>query len=98
MPYVTQAPDATEETERVQIEALRQMGMGKRVEMMRNMSRTQMQMDWDELRRDKPTLATRELQVKAVGLWYGQDLAKRLEAGLKQRGLWDQEPCRRPKS
>lgn len=88
MPYVTQSMDTTEESERIEIEVLRRLGMGKRVEMMRRLSRTQMRMAWQGLRRANPTLTERELQVKAVALWYGEEHAKRLEVGLKERGLW----------
>jgi len=88
MAYVTQSPDTTEAAERVQFEMLRRFGPGRRIEMMRRLSRTQLKLAWSGLKRGNPTLTERELQVKAVSLWYGEEHAQRLEKALKETGRW----------
>jgi hypothetical protein len=88
MPYKTQSPDTSEAAERAQIEIMRRLGPGKRFEMMRRLSRSQLKMAWSGLKRANPTLSERELQVKAVELWYGLDDARRLREKLQERGLW----------
>ena len=86
--YKTQSPDTSVEAERAQIEILRRMGPGKRLEMMRRLSRSQLKMAWSALNRAYPHLSERELQVKAVELWHGPAYAELLKAALKERGLW----------
>jgi hypothetical protein len=86
--YRTQSPDTSEAAERAQIEVLRRLGPGKRIETMRRLSRSQLKMAWSGLRRAHPQLSERELQVLAVRLWYGEEEAQRLEKALKERGLW----------
>ena len=88
MPYVTQSPDTTEAAERMQVAVLRRLGAGKRFETMRRLSRTQSKLARSALRRAHPHLSERELQVKAVELWYGAEHARRLETALKERGRW----------
>jgi hypothetical protein len=89
MPYVTQSLDTTEAAERAQIKVLRRLGPGKRLEMMRNLSKRTIRMSWSALQRANPGLSERQLQVKAVALWYGEKEAIRLEAALKEKGLWN---------
>ena len=88
MPYETQSPDTSEAAERAQIAIMRRLGPGKRLEMMRRLSRSQLKLAWSGLKRANPALSERELQVRAVELWYGAEHAQRLQAKLKERGLW----------
>jgi hypothetical protein len=85
MPYRTQSPDTSESIERMQFEVLRRFGAGKRLQTMRSLSRSQLRWAWSGLRRAHPHLSERELQIKAVELWYGKELAQRLEVALKKR-------------
>lgn len=88
MPYRTQSSDTPREIEERQIEVMRRLGPGKKLEKMRKLSRGQKQMAWSGLVRSFPHLSPRELQVKAVELWYGSELASQLEQTLKDRGKW----------
>lgn len=88
MGYKTQSEDTTEAADRLWFENLRRLGPGKRLEIARNLSRRQRNAAWSGLRRANPHLSERELQVKAVEIWYGAELAAQLEAALKERGQW----------
>lgn len=88
MAYRTQSMDTSFEAEQFQIEVLRRLGPQKRLETMRKLSRSQKRWAWNALMRAHPHLSPRELQVKAVELWYGADLAQKLEIALKERGKW----------
>lgn len=88
MGYRTQSSDTSREVEEKQVEVMRRLGPGKKLEVMRKLSRSQKQMAWSALNRSFPHLSPRELQVKAVELWYGVELAAQLEQTLKERDLW----------
>lgn len=88
MGYRTQSSDTSREVEEKQIEVMRRLGPGKKLEKMRKLSRGQKQMAWSALCRSFPHLSPRELQVKAVELWYGPELGAQLEKTLKERGKW----------
>ena len=88
MPYRTQSNDTPRAIEEKQLEILRRLGPSKRLETMRKLSRGQKRMAWSALRRVFPELSPRELQVKAVELWFGKDLSIRLEQTLKERNKW----------
>lgn len=88
MAYRTQSSDTSRETERAQIEILRRLGPRKRLETLRKLSRGQKKLAWSALLRSHPHLSPRELQVKAVEIWYGAEHAQRLEAALRERGKW----------
>jgi len=88
MPYVTESADITEEEERLQIEAIRRLGPARRIEIMRRLSKSQLETEWHELQNANPNLSERELQVKAVSIWYGEEFGQRLEKALKETGRW----------
>jgi len=88
MPYRTQSSDTPRSIEEKQLEILRRLGPSKRLETMRKLSRGQKQMAWSALRRTFPELSPRELQVKAVELWFGSELSIRLEQMLEERNKW----------
>lgn len=89
MAYKTQSPDTSREAEEIQFAALRRMKSGKRLEMSRRLSQQQFKWAWSALKRTNPQLSERELQVKAVSLWYGDDAGRQLEAALRARDLWN---------
>lgn len=89
MPYRTQSSDTSREVEEKQIEVMQRLGSGKKLEVMRKLSRSQKRMAWSALVRSFPHLSPRELQVKAVEIWYGPELALQLEQTLKERGKWN---------
>jgi hypothetical protein len=89
MAYKTQSMDTTEAAERYLFANLRRKSPGARLAMMQRLSSMQLNLAWSGLKRANPHLTQRELQVKAVRLWYGEDDARRLEAELKKRGLWN---------
>ena len=91
MPYRTQSLDTSPETERVQFEVLRRMGPGKRYQRMRSLSRTQMRLAWGGLKRANPHLSERELQIKAVTIWYSEELGERLRTALAARDREDHD-------
>ncbi|BCM91799.1 hypothetical protein IAD21_03675 [Abditibacteriota bacterium] len=88
MPYRTQSSDTSRAVEEKQVEILRRLGPSKRLETMRKLSRGQKQMAWSALQRSFPKMSPRELQVKAVELWFGRELSVQLEQTLKERNRW----------
>lgn len=88
MAYRTQSMDTSIEAEQFQLTVLRRLGPQKRLETMRKLSRSQKKLAWNALKRAHPNLSERELQIKAVELWYGAEHARRLEIALKERGKW----------
>lgn len=89
MAYKTQSPDTSRETEEIQFKALRRMSGKQRLQLTRRLSQQQLKWAWSALKRANPQLSERELQVKAVSLWYGSEAGERLECGLRARGLWN---------
>ena len=80
--------DTSESADRAYFDLLRRLGQGKRVERMRRLSMTQRRCALQAIRKAKPHLSERELQVEAVARWYGEEAGQRLEQALKETGRW----------
>ncbi len=88
MGYKTQSEDTSEEAERRLFANLKRLSPAKRLEIARSLSKRQRNAAWAGLRRANAELSERQLQVRAVEIWYGEELAKRLEKALKDTGRW----------
>jgi len=84
---ISQSPDTTPEAEKVQIELIRKSSTSRRMAMVRSLSRTVIYLSRRAIKRAKPSLSERELDIAFVANHYGEDLAERLRSYLERKQL-----------
>jgi hypothetical protein len=77
--------DTSDVAARVQIELLRKAGPERRAGLARSLSRTVIDLSRRALRERMPMATEREVLLRWVALEYGTDLARRVDAYLKER-------------
>jgi hypothetical protein len=78
--------DTSPEAERVQIRLLRAAGPRRRAELASSLTNWTLKNAWAGMRRARPGLSERELQLLFVRINYGKALAEELEQYLEARG------------
>ncbi len=81
----TQSIDTSPEAERVQIELIRKASPTKLFGLVRSLSRTMIQATRDTIRRLHPDASEEELALIFLELYYGKELADRVQADLERR-------------
>jgi hypothetical protein len=76
--------DTTDAAARLQIELLRAAGPARRAALARSLSRTVIDLSRRALRERMPGASERELLLRWVALEYGAELARRVDAYLKE--------------
>lgn len=84
---ITQSPDTTPEAEKVQIELIRKLSTSRRISIVRSLSQTVIYLSRRAIKRAKPLLSERELDIAFVANHYGQELAERLRLFLEHKQL-----------
>lgn len=84
---ISQSPDTTPEAEKVQIELIRKSSISRRMSIVRSLSQTVIYLSRRAIKRAKPSLSERELDIAFVANHYGEALAKRLRSYLERRQL-----------
>jgi hypothetical protein len=82
---IYQSPDTTPEAEKVQIDLIRKSSISRRMSIVRSLSQTVIYLSRRAIRRSKPYLSKRELDIAFVSNHYGQELAERLRLYLEQK-------------
>jgi hypothetical protein len=78
--------DTTQAAARMHIELLRKAGPARRAGLARSLSRTVIDLSRRALRERMPLASEREILLRWVALEYGADLARRVDAYMKERG------------
>lgn len=81
----TQSIDTSPEAERVQIELLCKASPARRFHLARSLSQTMIQVSRANIRRLHPEVDQEELKLLFVELYYGKELADRVQAYLEKR-------------
>lgn len=76
--------DTSPSAERMQIEAIRKMSVGRRVALMRKLTADTHQRAMTALHRARPDLDEIALRLWFIELNYGADLARKVEARMQQ--------------
>jgi len=74
----SQSPDTAPQTEKVQIELIRESSVSKRISKVRSLSQTIIYLSRRAIRRTSPFLSEREVNLAFVANHYGEKLAERL--------------------
>jgi hypothetical protein len=82
---ICQSPDTTPEAEKVQIDLIRKSSISRRMSIVRSLSQTVIYLSRRSIRRSKPCLSKRELDIAFVSNHYGQELAERLRLYLEKK-------------
>jgi len=77
--------DTHPKAESVQIELIRRASVAERFARVRSLSRTMAQLSWRAISRANPGLSDAEINILFARYHYGDDLADRLEAYLRNR-------------
>ncbi|HUT11926.1 MAG TPA: hypothetical protein VMY42_15605 [Thermoguttaceae bacterium] len=77
--------DTHPEAEKVQIELIRQMSVGRRMAIMQSMTAMAIKLSRRAIARANPELSPREVDLKWVELHYGKELAGGFREWLSQR-------------
>jgi hypothetical protein len=81
---ICQSPDTTPEAEKVQIELIRKSSISRRISIVRSLSQTVIYLSRRAIKRAKPSLSERELDIAFVANHYGEELAGRLRSYLER--------------
>jgi hypothetical protein len=84
---ISQSPDTAPEAEKVQIELIRKSSTSRRISIVRSLSQTVIYLSRRAIKRTKPSLSERELDIAFVANQYGQELAERLRSYLERKQL-----------
>jgi hypothetical protein len=84
---ITQSPDTFPQAEKVQIELIRESSVAKRISRVRSLSQTAVYLSRRAIRRAKPFLTEREVDLAFVANHYGENLAERLALYLERKQL-----------
>ncbi len=79
---ISQSPDTSPEAEKVQIELIRKSSVARRISIVRSLSQTVIYLSRRAIKRTKPFLSERELDIAFVANHYGEELAERLRLYL----------------
>jgi len=75
---ITQSPDTSPQSEKVQIELIRESSVSGRVSRVRSLSQTTMYLSRRAIQRTNPLLGEQEVNLAFVANNYGEKLAERL--------------------
>jgi hypothetical protein len=81
---ICQSPDTTPEAEKVQIELIRKSSISRRISIVRSLSQIVIYLSRRAIKRAKPSLSERELDIAFVANHYGEELAGRLRSYLER--------------
>lgn len=84
---ITQSPDTTPEAEKKQIDLIRESSVSQRMSTVRSLSRTVIYLSRRAIRRARPSLTEREVDIAFVANHYGEELANRLRLYLERQKL-----------
>jgi len=84
---ISQSPDTTPQLEKVQIELIRESSVSRRISTVRSLSQTVMYLSRRAIRRAKPALSEREVDLAFVANHYGEDIARRLRLYMERKQL-----------
>jgi hypothetical protein len=84
---ITQSSDTDPQAERVQIGLIRESSVARRISTVRSLSQTVMYLSRRAIRRAKPFLTEREVDLAFVANHYGENLAERLALYLERKQL-----------
>ena len=84
---ISQSPDTAPEAEKVQIDLIRKSSVARRISIVRSLSQTVIYLSRRAIKRAKPFLSERELDIAFVANHYGEELAERLRLYLERRQL-----------
>lgn len=80
--------DTHPDAHRVQTELLRKATPAQRYALCESLSRMTAQLSWCAIAQANPSLSENAINVRFIRLHHGAELADKLEAYLKERGLW----------
>jgi len=75
---INQSPDTSPQSEKVQIELIRESSVSRRISRVRSLSQTTMYLSRRAIQRTNPFLSEREVDLAFVANHYGEKLAERL--------------------
>lgn len=84
----TQSADTHPKIEEIQIQLIRQASVAKRIERMRSLTKTILELSKNAIAAANPGLSERELDVLFVRNHYGDELADRFQAYLTRKELY----------
>jgi len=84
---ITQSPDTTPEAEKKQIDLIRESSVSRRMSIVRSLSQTVIYLSRRAIRRARPSLTEREVDITFVANHYGEELAERLRLYLERQKL-----------
>ena len=84
---ITQSPDTTPEAEKKQIDLIRKSSVPRRISIVRSLSKTVIYLSRRAIRRARPSLSEREVNIAFVANHYGEELAVRLRMYLERQKL-----------
>lgn len=84
---ITQSPDTTPEIEKKQIDLIRESSVSRRMSTVRSLSQTVIYLSRRAIRRARPSLTEREIDIAFVANHYGEKLAERLRLYLEHHKL-----------
>jgi hypothetical protein len=84
---ISQSPDTAPEAEKVQIELIRKLSVAGRISIVRSLSQTVIYLSRRAIKRAKPFLSERELDIAFIANHYGEELAERLRLYLEHKQL-----------
>ncbi len=86
-PKFSSLSDTSPEAQKVQIDLLRKAGSARRTMMAINLSHTAMELSKRAIRRANPELSEFEIKIRFLALCHGEELAKKVEKVMIQKGL-----------
>jgi len=84
---ITQSPDTFPQAEKVQIELIRESSVARRISTVRSLSQTVMYLSRRAIRRAKPFLTEREVDLAFVANHYGEKIAECLRSYMERKQL-----------
>lgn len=82
---ISQSPDTSPQAEKVQIELIRKSSVCRRISTVRSLSQTAMYLSRRAIRRARPSLSEREVDLAFVANHYGEDLAESLRLYMERK-------------
>lgn len=83
----TQSPDTNPEAEEIQIGLIRESSVARRISTVRSLSQTVMYLSRRAIRRAKPFLTEREVDLAFVANHYGEKIAECLRSYMERKQL-----------
>ena len=84
---ISQSPDTAPQAEKVQIELIRKSSVCRRISIVRSLSQTVMYLSRRAIRRARPSLSEREVDLAFVANHYGEDIAEGLRLYMERKQL-----------